>query len=84
MNEFSLKEAKGTFLTPAKMTLMHFFIINHLVRPIETCMQNCKFLVRKNSGLKLAAFVNSGSIVEEGPAGEAYHLQEDQGGPQDT
>ena len=40
----SLKEVKGTFLTPAKMTLMHFFIINHFVRPKETCMQNFKFL----------------------------------------
>ena len=44
MNEFSLKEAKGTFLTPANMTLMHFLISNHLVRPKETCMQNFKFL----------------------------------------
>ena len=44
MNEFSLKEAKGTFLTPSKITLMAFFIINHLVRPKESCMQNVKFL----------------------------------------
>ena len=44
MNELSLKEAKETFLTPAKMIMMHFFIINHLVRPKETCMQNFKFL----------------------------------------
>ena len=40
----SLKEAKRTFLTPAKMTSMLFFSINHLLRPQESCMQNFRFL----------------------------------------
>ena len=64
MNEFSLKEAKGTFLTPSKMTLIHFFIINHLVRPKEICMQNFRFLAgQEELRIEISSYCNSGSIV---------------------
>ena len=57
MNELSLKEAKGTFLTSVNIIMMHFFIINHLVGPKETCMQNFKFLTgREELRIEISSF----------------------------
>ena len=55
----SLKEAKGTFLTPAEMTSLIFLIINHLVRPQGTCISNFKLLASQEVLLLLHVFAVS-------------------------
>ena len=52
----SLKEAKGTFLIPEKMTSMIFLIINHLVRPQGTFISNFKFLASQEVLFLLQVF----------------------------
>ena len=55
----SLKEAKGTFLTPAKMISMIFFILDHLVIPQATCISNFKFQASQEVLLLLQVFAVS-------------------------
>ena len=54
--DVSLKEAKGTFLTPARMEFEIFFIFNDLFMSQGSCMQNFKFLACQEVARLLQVF----------------------------